>query len=150
MAEVSTERVKQNRRGAPLGSLNRQSHGGASAVKKIQHGTEFTGLAAIEERAVKADLQAGGRAAMVEELAVRLTTASRLYWSAICTTVEQVGNDGQLTGEQLQQLTSYSKTFRSLANAAVRAWREHREETGTTDDRTLDAALVAAREHEQT
>jgi hypothetical protein len=98
---------------------NALKHGGEAAVKAIQHGEAFHGLAATEERTVKADLADQGRAAMVEEQAIRLHTASRLYWNA----VQKAADDGDL-----EKLDRYCARFGWLASSALRAWAEVRKE----------------------
>lgn len=119
------------------GNKAAQKHGGAGAVRALTYDKPFTGLAAKEQQRVEADLDAGGRSAMVEELAVRLHTAARLYWSAVAATVARADDDDGLTGLALEQLKGHAKTFGFLANSALRAWREHREEEAATPA-TLD------------
>ena len=94
-------------------------HGGEGAVKAIQRGEPFRGLAQREEQTVQADYAEQGRAAMVEENAVRLQTACRLYWNA----VQKAADDGDLV-----KLDSYIARFGWLAGASLRAWAELRKE----------------------
>jgi hypothetical protein len=94
-------------------------HGGESAVKSIQRGEPLRGLAAKEEQSVQADYATAGRLALVEENAIRLQTAARLYWSA----VEMAADSGDL-----ERLDSYIARFGWLAGASLRAWAEVRRE----------------------
>ena len=95
-------------------------HGGAGAVRRIQEGKPFVGLAAQEEANVTADLEAvGGRAALVKEAAVRLHTAMRLYWGA----VQAAADAGDL-----EALDKFTKRFGWLANSALRGWERVRAE----------------------
>ena len=128
--------------GAPEGNRNRETHGGEHAVKAIQRGEAFRGLAAREEQAVKHDLADQGRAALVEENAIRLQVASRLYWRA----VQAAADDGDL-----EKLDSYVARFGWLAGASLRAWaevRQERERAGQ-DDGVIDyeRLLEAQSEH---
>jgi hypothetical protein len=54
-------------------------HGGAGAVKALQLGLPFEGLAEQVEQVVYDELETQGRIAMVRKNAVRLQTASELY-----------------------------------------------------------------------
>lgn len=127
---------RQRRKGdfAP-GNQNQLVHGGESAVKSLQRGEPFKGLAAQEERQVTADLEAQGRAEMVREQAVRLHTASRLYWNAVQTAAD---------AGDLDKLDGYVARFGWLAGASLRAWAQLREETQDHDTETLDALVVAS------
>ena len=101
------------------GAERLEVHGGAGAVRAIQQGEPFRGLAAKEEHNVQADYAELGRAALVEENAVRLQTACRLYWSA----VQKAADDGDL-----ERLDGYIARFGWLAGASLRAWAEVRKE----------------------
>lgn len=109
---------------APKGNQNAVKHGGEAAVKAIQSGAPFAALAAQTEQAVEADLDLGGRVALVKELAVRLQTASRLYWDAIQAAAERAQDDEQW----LQKLDGYIARYGWLAGHALRAWGQHRAE----------------------
>jgi hypothetical protein len=108
-----------------------QVHGGEAAVKAIQRGETFKGLAASEERNVKAELQAAGRAEMVRQEAVRLKTACNLYWGAVC----KAADDGNIDA-----LDRYIKRYGWLAGATLRAWAQVKEEDKTRADDALDYA----------
>lgn len=104
-------------------------HGGEAAVKAIQTGQTFKGLAASEERQVKADLEAGGRAEMVRQEAVRLKAACNLYWGAVC----RAADDGNI-----EALDRYIKRYGWLAGATLRAWAQVKEEDAARADSALD------------
>ncbi len=104
---------KQPRRGAPPGHQRALKHGGQVARTAITKGTEFTGLAALAERQVKAELEApGGRRALVLKGAGRLEAAARLYWDALLAAGEQGDRD---------KMTLYVKVFGWLQGASIRA-----------------------------
>jgi len=90
-------------------------HGGAAAYRAITEGESFRGLAAQEERRVVDDLSNGGQRAMLEEIAVRLHTCTRLYYAALQTAVDR---------GDLEALDRYAKRFGWLAGKAAKAWRE--------------------------
>lgn len=125
-------------------------HGGEAAVKAIQRGEPLTGLAAIEERQVKADLEDLGRAELVKEMAIRLHVAARLYWNAIATVADRVSADKQQVA--LLQLDKYVARFGWLAGATIRAWREVRveepDDSGVIDYEKLVAAQRALEDNE--
>lgn len=101
------------------GNQHNLQHGGAAAEKAIQKGEPFHGLAAQEQETVQGDLDTQGRAAMVEEQAVRLHTAARLYWNAI----QKAADDGDLG-----KLDHYVARFGWLAGCSLRAWEQLRKE----------------------
>ncbi len=107
--------------GPGKGNQSATIHGGAGAVRAIQKGEPFKGLAAKTEQEVKAEFYEAGRASMVEEQAVRLHTAARLYWNA----VQKAADEGDL-----EKLDSYIARFGWLAGASLRAWEQVRKEEG--------------------
>ena len=113
-------------------------HGGEAAVKALQRGEPYKGLAAQAEREVQADLEESGRVSLVREIAVRAHTAMRLYWAA----VQTAADDGDLDA-----LDRYCKRFGWLAGVAGRAWREVREELKDTRGAgdLLDVAIETAK-----
>lgn len=111
-------------------------HGGAGAVRSIQQGRPFRGLAAQEEAQVIEDLESLGRVALVKENAVRLQTATRLYWGA----VQKAADDGDL-----KKLDSFIARFGWLAGSALRAWAQVKAEGGDDDGGLLLDAMAAAK-----
>lgn len=123
------------------GHKTRQTHGGESAVKSIQRGESFTGLAAQEERTVTADLETRGRREMVREQCIRLHTASRLYWNA----VQSAADAGDLA-----KLDGYIARFGWLAGASLRAWAQLRGEEPDADKVIDYEQIIASANNENT
>jgi hypothetical protein len=113
-------------------------HGGAGALRRVSQGEDFIGVAREAEQGVIADLETRGRAYLVQEQATRLHTCARLYWDAIQATA---GTD------DLAALTRYVKQFTYVAQAALRAWREVRQEV-PHDANVLDYEEILARQGE--
>ena len=113
----------------PPGNEHALKHGGEGALEAIREGRPFKGLAASEERSVKAELQAAGRAEMVKQEAVRLKTACNLYWGAVC----KAADDADLEG-----LDKYIKRYGWLAGATLRAWAQVKDEDKDRADSALD------------
>jgi hypothetical protein len=101
------------------GNTLAQKHGGEAAVKDLQHGRKFTGLAASAQAEVEADFETEGRAAMVQEQAVRLHAASRLYWDAI----KKAADSGDIDA-----LDRYCARYGWLATSSLRAWDQVKKE----------------------
>jgi len=127
--------------GGPVGNDKGVTHGGEGALVAIREGRPFKGIAASEERSVKAELQAGGRAEMVKQEAVRLKTACNLYWGAVC----KAADDADLEG-----LDKYIKRYGWLAGATLRAWAQVKDEDKDRGEMALDyAELVKQLEAKQ-
>ena len=94
-------------------------HGGEAAIKRLQHGEQFTGLALQEQAAVMDEYERDGRAAMVERQAIRLETVTRLFWNAVKKAVQ----DGDL-----EAMDKYTKRFGWLATSSLRAWDQVKKE----------------------
>jgi len=109
-------------------------HGGRAALNALTAGKPFTGLARLVQEEVEADLETQGRPALVKELAVRLHTASRLYWTAI----QHAADKGDL-----KLLDGYVARFGWLAQAALRAWMQDRREN-PDDPNVLDYETILA------
>lgn len=120
--------------GAPRGNLNRQTHGGEGAVKAIRHGRPFTGLAALAEAEVRAELDRDGRHGLVLRLAARLTAAADLYWNALSAAAE---------AGDLAQIDGYVGRFGWLGGAALRAWEQVKREGGDSDRARVVDAMAA-------
>jgi hypothetical protein len=119
------------RQAALKGNLRNEVHGGAGATVAITKGKPFTGLAAAEEQRVLADLAECGRGDLVNELATRLHTATRLFWNAIAM-VADAASQGDATA--LQRLDGYMARFGWLAASALRAWEQVRREEASQPD----------------
>lgn len=100
------------------GNKNRQIHGGASAVKAIARQEPFAGVAIQVEQEVKADLEEpGGLDEIIEHGAIRLETASRLYFDAFRVAIQD---------SDIDKATTYAKMFAWLQAAALRTWQNVR------------------------
>jgi len=109
------------------------THGGSAAVRDISAGKPLQGLAALEERSVRAQLETEGRLELIITLASRLTAAANLYWNALQASAER-GN--------LAELDRYIARFGWLAQASIRAWAT----VGTDESRKAEdiGALIKA------
>jgi hypothetical protein len=116
------------------GNQNAIKHGGESAVKAIQKGDPFHGLATEIEQAVSAELVNNGAYSMIEKNAVRLQTACELYWGAIMKAAE--------TGD-LHSLDHYVARYGWLASVSLRAWAQVRQEQRRKDNLTSEVVLEA-------
>jgi hypothetical protein len=90
-------------------------HGAAAGAKAIEKGTPLTGLAAVVESEVKADLETLGAAGIIQNQATRLETVSRLYFDAFVASIQ--------SGD-LAKADSYCARYGWLANSSIRAWAE--------------------------
>jgi hypothetical protein len=105
-------------------------HGGEGAIKKLERGEEFVGLAKQAEDAVALELQNEGRVAIVIRNARRLQAACDLFWSA----VQKAAESGDL-----EALDHFIARFAWLSGASLRAWdRVKADEAGMQDGKTID------------
>jgi hypothetical protein len=122
---------------AKIKNKNAQKHGGDAAIKRLQDGQPFAGLARSEELHVREQLELFGRGGLVLENATRLQTAANLYWDAIVKAVE----DGNLA-----VLDRYVARYGWLAGAALRAWAQVKSEQGKQSSVTAEMVLASIRE----
>jgi len=94
---------------------NALKYGGEGAVRRISTGKPFIGLAAEEEKAVTAELAERGVAELNKSVAIRLQTASNLYWNAIC----KAAQDGDIVA-----LDRYIARYGWLAGKAMLGWAQ--------------------------
>jgi hypothetical protein len=92
---------------------NAVKHGGAGALKRIDQGKEFIGIARDAELAVEKELADLGRSEIVQRNAVRLQAVTDLYYSALIAAA-QSGDVDQLTGLVAK--------YGWLASKALLAW----------------------------
>jgi hypothetical protein len=97
-------------------------HGGEAAIKRIQHDQPFDGLALAEQAAVMDEYEADGRAAMVERQALRLETAARLFWNAICKAFQD---------DDIAAVDKYIARYGWLAGKSLSAWEYVRKEAAS-------------------
>ena len=98
---------------------NATKHGGEAASKALLSGKPFTGLAVETEKAVTADLDTQGRAALVERLAIRAQVCTELYWQAVTSAADR---------GDLPALYRYISRFGWLVGVASRAWEAVRQD----------------------
>lgn len=126
--------------GAPPGNQNaRVIHGGEGAIKRLGAGLEYVGLAHEVELAVIAELETDGRAAIVTRNARRLQAACDLFWNA----VTKAAQDGDL-----EKLDRYVARFGWLAQAALRAWAQVKQEQRDADDGHAETKAIIDRYQE--
>ena len=111
--------------GAAPGNENTLKHGGARAVEEIKAGQPLTGPAQEMEEIVRADLSDNGRLSIVKDGAIRLQAVANIYYGALIAAAEE---------GDLKRLDTYAKRFGWLQGAAIRAWREVREEEKNLPD----------------
>ena len=129
--QTMTPDAIRQRKEAPL------KHGGEAAVKAIQHGKPFTGMAAAAEADVYQELAEGGTYSLVEKNAVRLQAACDLYWAAITKAAED---------RDLNALDRYISRFGWLAGTSLRAWAQVRQDEKDKDNISAGDVLAAIRE----
>lgn len=108
-------------------------HGGEGALKRIQEGKPFIGLAAAEQERVESQLSLVGSLGIERNLMTRLVTATNLYWNAI----EKAAQEGDLIA-----LDRYIQRFGWLATSSLRALKQvsdHEKEGGNTP---IDAQII--------
>jgi predicted RecA/RadA family phage recombinase len=114
------------------GNQDALKHGGAAAVMSIEKGEPLRGLAASTEQVVRSELEASGRYAMVQNAAIRLETAARLYWDAFV----KAANDGDL-----DKVDRYAARYGWLQAGALRAWAQVKVEQDKAKRETLNELL---------
>ncbi len=97
------------------GNQHAIKHGGEGAIRRISEGKPFLGLAADEQKAIEAELQASGQAEIVKGDAIRLQTAANLYWNAVM----KAAQDGDIAA-----LDRYVARYGWLSGVTLRAWQQ--------------------------
>ena len=67
---------------------NATKHGAEGAIRRISKGQPFKGIALDQEQAVTKHLDSDGLEAIVQENAIRLQTATDLYYAAVLKTAQ--------------------------------------------------------------
>ena len=114
------------------GNQDAVKHGGAGAVLSIEQGKPMHGLAALTEQVVRSELEVSGRYAMVQNAAIRLETAARLYWDAFV----KAANDSDL-----DKVDRYAARYGWLQSGALRAWAQVKIEQDKAKRETLNELL---------
>ena len=130
-----------NRDGRLFGPDNKAAevHGGEGAIKAIQQGVPFKGLAASEERRVRKELADSGRLELMRQNAIRMQTASNLYWGAVLAAADK---------GDIAELDARVKRYGWIAGATLRAWisvGQAEVDRGPVD--LIDAAIAEAEKH---
>jgi predicted TIM-barrel fold metal-dependent hydrolase len=89
-------------------------HGGRGALKRVQQGKEFVGLAKIAQDEVTDRLEAEGIEGELRRDAERLQVVSDLYYNALIKALQ----DGEL-----DRATEYLSKWGWITNSAVRSWQ---------------------------
>lgn len=110
--------------GAPYRNTNAVKHGGEAGIKALSANKPFTGLAAQAELNVRADLQTKGRAALIEDSAVRLTALEIIFYDALKAKIDAV----QKGEKSIEELDGHVKRYGWFSTAALRAWAQVGEE----------------------
>lgn len=116
-----------------------EEHGGRAAMIAINKGLPFKegSTAALEELAVREQLESQGHRSMFVENAARLQVVARLYWSAIMADIE---------AGDLEQLDTHVQTFVKVTSRAGLAWAslatDEREQARGTLDELLRPRVV--------
>jgi hypothetical protein len=109
-------------------------HGGQGALRRIQDGREFTGLARIAEQEVEDRLASEGIEGELERDARRLQVVSDLYYGAFINATEEHDTD---------RATGYLKVWCWVHNSAVRAWTAAAKyKKAARQGNVVDAALA--------
>jgi hypothetical protein len=117
--------------GAPEGNNNATKHGGAGAIKRIEKGMPFIGIAHEAEAQVQAEYMTDGAGALELRNAQRLQAAADLYWGAVSKAAE---------AGDLQAIDKYIQRYGWLASLALRAWTEMRKKEQSNSG--IDAGKV--------
>jgi hypothetical protein len=94
------------------GNTNSQTHGAAAGERALSTGVDFSGLAAVTEQAVRAEMETDGISSIVKRDAIRLQVVADLYYAAI------------LGAGSLEQLDSLVKRYGWIAASTLRAWAQ--------------------------
>jgi hypothetical protein len=125
---------------AEQGNQSALKHGGAGATKALEKGQPFQGKAAEAEAMVRADLEAEGRAALLERTAIRAQTAMELYWQAVVSAADK-GDTEKLDG--------FISRFGWLVGVSMRAWEQVRKDNPGKDRRNVIDVLKAGKNDQE-
>jgi hypothetical protein len=115
------------------GNQNSTRHGGEGAIRRIAKGQPFLGIALDQQQAVEARLEAEGLDAIVQENAIRLQTATDLYYSAVL----KAAQDGDTAA-----FDRFIARYGWIAGVTLRAWaqvKQDRKQSGGKLAEVLEA-----------
>jgi hypothetical protein len=113
------------------GNTSGQKHGGEAAVKSLQLGQDFSGLALAAQNDVETRLELHGPAEIARNNAIRSQAATDLYWNAVLKAA-QSGDFGKFDGAIAR--------FGWLVGVSSRQWEAlDRMTKGNAKGRALEA-----------
>jgi hypothetical protein len=127
----------KGKEGAQQGNQNAVKHGGAAAVKAITKHADFAGLALQTQNGIQGEYDTQGAGKLIAKDAVRLQTASELYFNAFM----KSASDGDLEG-----MESYLKVYTWVTNSAVRALESAHKHDKKDDSHDADTIIATYRE----
>lgn len=118
-------------------NITGQRHGGEAAVKAIQKGEPFTGIAREVEAQTELELETVGLSEMVKRAYIRLETASTLFYNG--------AQDANERGD-FEQMDRCIKRFGWLQVAALRAAGQLAQLQAGANDDIIEAALASIKD----
>jgi hypothetical protein len=112
---------------------NAAKHGGEGAIRRISKGQPFLGIAMDQQRAVETRLEAEGLEAIVQENAIRLQTATDLYYQAVL----KAAQDGDTAA-----FDRFIARYGWIAGVTLRAWAQVKQDRKGKGGR-IDEVLAA-------
>ena len=100
---------------AKAGNQHNLKHGGEGAIRRISQGQPFLGVALDQEQAVTKRLEVEGLESIVQENAIRLQTATDLYYSAVL----KAAQDGDT-----EAFDRFIARYGWIAGVTLRAWAQ--------------------------
>jgi hypothetical protein len=101
------------------GNQHNLKHGGEGAIRRISQGQPFLGIALDQEQAVTKRLEAEGLEALVQENAIRLQTATDLYYQAVL----KAAQDGDTAA-----FDRFIARYGWIASVTLRAWAQVKQD----------------------
>jgi len=100
---------------AQTGNQKATKHGAEGAIRRISQGTPFLGIALDQQHAVETRLETDGLEAIVQENAIRLQTATDLYYQATL----KAAQDGDTAA-----FDRFIARYGWIAGVTLRAWAQ--------------------------
>lgn len=98
---------------------NAVKHGGEGAIRRISQGQPFLGVALDAQEAVTKRLETEGLESIVQENAIRLQTATDLYYSAVL----KAAQDGDTAA-----FDRFIARYGWIAGVTLRAWAQVKQD----------------------